>query len=397
MKKIINAIKTKNSIIIISSILFIAILFAIPTGFEKQYKNEIRIQGKIIDTDNSSLHQYGIVKQGEQNLIVEVITENKRKLLVKATNLVQGNMELDKVFSKGDKVLVILTKNKNGEISEWASVSDFWRLDIEIVLLLGFALLLIFFAGAIGIRALLSFIMTALSFWKLLIPAYLKGFNPIIVAILVISICTIMIQLLIGGWSKKTITAISGSLAGMGTILSILLVFAPKFRLHGAIQKFSETLLYSGFPNLDLTGILYASIFIGAMGAIMDLSMDIAAAQEEIVIHSPEISMKELIKSGMRVGKAVLGTMSTTLLFAYSSSYIPLLMIFMSQGVPIENAINLQYVAVEILYTMAGSIGLVLVTPATAVIGGFFMAFPNKIKTNKKNRKHSILYNTTNI
>lgn len=99
-----------------------------------------------------------------------------------------------------------------------------------------------------------------------------------------------------------------------------------------------------------------ASIFIGSSGAMMDLSVDIAAAVNEVVTKRPDLSRFEAMMSGMRVGRAAMGTMTTTLLLAYSGSYIALLMVFMAQGTPMINVFNYKYVASEVIHTIVGSL-----------------------------------------
>ena len=135
-------------------------------------------------------------------------------------------------------------------------------------------------------------------------------------------------------------------------------------------MSYSESLLYSGFAHLNLTQIFMASIFIGSSGAMMDLAVDITSAIHEVVLNCPEISKKDAIKSGMNVGRAAMGTMTTTLLFAYSGGYIALLMVFMAQGTPMLHILNYKYVAAEILHTVVGSFGLVTVAPFTAIVAG---------------------------
>jgi uncharacterized membrane protein len=103
----------------------------------------------------------------------------------------------------------------------------------------------------------------------------------------------------------------------------------------------------------------------------MDVAMDIAASQNELIEQKPDMSMSQLIKSGFHIAYPVLGTMTTTLLFAYSGSFAFTLMVFMSKGTPAIGIFNINFVAAEILQTMVGSFGLVLVAPATAVIGGY--------------------------
>lgn len=135
----------------------------------------------------------------------------------------------------------------------------------------------------------------------------------------------------------------------------------------------SESLLYSGYQDLDLTSIFMASIFIGASGAMMDLAVDITSAVWEVIGKKPDISAPEAILSGLRVGRAAMGTMTTTLLLAYSGGYISLLMVFMAQGTPVDHILNYKYVAAEVLDTVVGSFGLVTVAPFTALMAGLLL------------------------
>jgi len=161
------------------------------------------------------------------------------------------------------------------------------------------------------------------------------------------------------------------------------LCFTKPFRISGAVLPFSETLLYSGFAHLNLTRIFIAGVVLSASGAVMDLAMDISAAMSEIIRHHPEISRKELFFSGNNIGRAVIGTMTTTLLLAYSGGYLALLMLFMGQGIPEPNIFNMNYVAAEILHTVVGSFGLVLVAPITTIMGTLLYV-PRKKKSPSK-------------
>lgn len=149
----------------------------------------------------------------------------------------------------------------------------------------------------------------------------------------------------------------------------------------------SESLLYSGFQHLNLTAIFTSSIFIGASGAMMDLSVDITSAIQEVVEKKPDISWKEAAKSGMNVGRAAMGTMTTTLLLAYSGEYITLMMVFMAQGTPVDHILNYKYVAAEVLDTIAGSFGLVTVAPFTALVGGLFLTVRKEKKLDRNFRQ----------
>ena len=142
-------------------------------------------------------------------------------------------------------------------------------------------------------------------------------------------------------------------------------------------MAYSESLLYAGYRHLNLTQIFMASIFLGSSGAVMDLAVDITSAVHEVVEKKPDISRWEAVRSGMNVGRAAMGTMTTTLLLAYSGGYIALLMVFMAQGTPISHIFNYKYVAAEIIHTVIGSFGLVSVAPFTALCAGMMLAKPN--------------------
>lgn len=186
-------------------------------------------------------------------------------------------------------------------------------------------------------------------------------------------ILTVIIIFFVYGWDKRTVAATAGSLLGVLTTCVLGILFTDMFRIHGAVMPNAESLLYSGYQQLDLTSIFMSSIFIGASGAMMDLSVDITSAVWEVVQKKPDMGAREAMMSGIRVGRAAMGTMTTTLLLAYSGGYIALLMVFMAQGTPVDHILNYKYVAAEILDTVVGSFGLVTVAPFTAVVAGVLL------------------------
>jgi uncharacterized membrane protein len=202
-----------------------------------------------------------------------------------------------------------------------------------------------------------------------------------------------MIIALVFGFDRRCLTACTG--AGTGILLTCILgvICTSSFKIHGAVMPFSESLLYSGYENLNLTQIFMASIFIGSSGAMMDLVVDVTAAVHEVLIKRPDLSRLEAMKSGLHVGQAAMGTMSTTLLLAYSGSFIALLMVFMAQGTPLINIVNYRYVASEIIHTLVGSLGLVAAAPLTAFSSGLFLAHPKHIGAiRKKQERHASVH-----
>jgi uncharacterized membrane protein len=349
-------------------LLFCAALYFIPTGFEERLpRDTVQVEGRIATVDNSQMEQHGIVLSGSQGVEVEILEGKWKGQTIRTGNHFLGKMELDRVFEPGEHALMSISSN--GDVITWAHTSDHYRLRIEVVLVIIFALFLISYGGFFGFQAILSFFFTGLVLWKLMIPCMLKGVDPVLLSFVIVCILSAAILFLVAGLNRKAVVALMGAAAGLGVTALMTLYFIRPFRISGAVRPFAETLLYSGFANIDLTRIFIAGVVLSASGAVMDLAMDISAAMSEIVRHHPEISRKDLFFSGNAIGRSVIGTMTTTLLLAYSGGYLAMLMLFMGQGIPDANILNMNYVAAEILHTIVGSFGLVLVAPITTIMG----------------------------
>lgn len=377
MKMLFSKQKTVLLTTIIGLIL-IGILMAIPTGYEDVliYQGTERAIGKVIKTDNSAIISSGMVQSGEQSCTLEIENGIFKGRELTGVNFLSGSLEKDKIFKVGDRALLTISY-ENDNIKS-VVMSDHYRLNKEMILLAIFAVFLVIFAGKNGFQAILSFVITVLMIWKILVPCYLKGYSPVWVGIMITAILTAVIVFFVYGVDKRTVAATSGALLGVLTTCILGILFTDLFQIHGAIMPNAESLLYSGYQDLDLTAIFMSSIFIGASGAMMDLSVDITSAIAEVVAKKPDISRKDAIMSGMNVGRAAMGTMTTTLLLAYSGGYISLLMVFMAQGTPIDHILNYKYVAAEVLDTVVGSFGLVTVAPFTAVMAGVLLAGKGK-------------------
>lgn len=360
-----------DTIFILVVLTAIAALIYLPTGFEKTAQpNSVRAKAEILEVDNSLVRQFGLIQEGSQLCRIRVLNGAFKGYEGKAVNQLMGKLELDKVFTPGDKALAVIDVKEN-QVT-YVNLIDHYRIHLELILFLGFILVLVLFAGWTGVKAVLSFVLTVLMIWKILIPCFLKGYNPILISMLVVTALTAATLFLVSGMNRKSWVAFLGSLSGSALTCVLAILFGKNFKVHGAVLDFSESLLYSGYAYLNLTDIFIAGIFIASTGALMDLAMDISAAVHEIVEKKPDITKMEAIKSGFSIGRAVTGTMTTTLLLAYSGGYVALLMVFMAQGTPIVNILNLKYVAGEIMHTIVGSFGLVTVAPFTAILSGIF-------------------------
>ena len=367
-------------LIIAIGLILTAILIAIPTGYEDAliYQGMERAVGEVVAVDNSAIKSSGVIQSGEQSCTLLIQDGTFKGQEIEGVNFLSGSLEKDKIFKEGDKAFVAISHD-NGEIAS-VIISDHYRLDKEAILLAVFAVLLILVAGKNGFLAIFSFAITILTIWKILVPAYLNGYSPVWIGIGITVFLTAVITFFVFGFDRRTVTASLGALLGIFTTCILGMIFTDLFKINGAVMQDSESLLYSGFQHLNLTAIFMSSIFIGASGAMMDLSVDITSAIHEVVEKKPEIGWKEAARSGMNVGRAAMGTMTATLLLAYSGGYISLLMVFMAQGTPIDHILNYKYVSAEILDTIVGSIGLVTVAPFTALVAGILLTRKNYVK-----------------
>lgn len=363
---------------VVVCLLLIGLLIGLPTGYEDavQYQEAERCVAEVTAVDDSAVVDSGLVRSGEQRCTV-VFTNGKFKgQTATAINLLQGSLEQDKLFTVGDRAQVVVSCE--GDTILRVTMTDHYRLPGELLLAAVFVVFLVLFAGRTGVRAILSFALTVLAIWKLLVPMYLDGYNPIWAGLAINLLLTTLIIALVYGFDCRCASAVSGSFLGILVTCVLGVIFTDLFKIHGAVMAYSESLLYAGYQHLNLTQIFMASIFLGSSGAVMDLSVDITSAVHEVIEKKPDISPWEAVKSGLNVGRAAMGTMTTTLLLAYSGGYIALLMVFMAQGTPTEHIFNYKYVAAEIIHTVIGSFGLVSVAPFTAMCAGLLL--PRKPK-----------------
>ena len=351
-------------------IVLLALLWWIPTGFQKQiYVNSEGVKAKVVEVNNKGVYSTGMIQQGDQRCTIEILEGEHKGQQVEGMNLLTGKLEFDKMFKPGDEAWVLLELNSSNAVI-FANMVDYYRIDQQIFLIGLFVILIIAFSGFTGVRTLLSFSFALLSIVKILIPCLLKGIPPLLVALMVGNLLTVMTLLLVAGCNKKAYTAIISSMICSLMTCLLAVVFGDLFKMHGAVMDWSESLLYAGYQNLDLTAIFQAGIYLACSGAILDLSIDISAALDEVIKNNPSVSRANLIKSGLSIGKSVVGSQTTTLLLAYMGSYITILMVYMAQGTPLMSILNSQKVSSEILHTFVGCIGLVLVSPLTAIICG---------------------------
>ena len=357
--------KKRDWIFCLATLLLCGALYALPSPYAGDYAAIPRVQVEVLSVDNQGLEPLGIVNAGAQTCLVRVLEGAYQGLEATANNLQNAALDKDKLFSPGDRALAMIQPAADGAVR--ITLIDHYRLDVEGLLFGLFGLLLILFGGVSGCGALISLVLSVMLVWKALIPLMLAGYSPVWMALLLVVALTAMIDLLVAGFTRKALIAMLGSLQGTALTCALAVGFGTLLKLDGGSLPYVVPLIAQSTMTLDIRSLFFAMVFIANSGALMDLSMDIASACEELVLHKPEITRRELLRSGFSVGRSVIGTMTTTLMLAYSGSYLSMLMYFAGQGTPLVDIANLKYVASEVLTTLVGSFGLVTVAPFTAI------------------------------
>ncbi|MGN0854087.1 MAG: YibE/F family protein [Kiritimatiellia bacterium] len=326
------------------------------------------IRAEVVETDDSGVARHGLVEFGTQRLMVRLPDGT----VCAAANELRAQMELDKKFAVGDVALVAVPGKRTA--TDILVARDHWRLGWGLGLFAAFCVFLCAFGGWTGVKALFSFVFSGFAIWKLLIPLSLTGYPASLVAFLTVAVLTGVIMYLVAGMTRTGASAFTGAMLGVCASLGLAHLFGRVMHVNGATMPFAQQLLYSGYSWLNLQDVFFGAIVLASSGAVMDLAMDIAAGIAEVKRHNPALGFRELFRSGLRMGRAVVGTMTTTLLLAYSGGYLTLLMVFAAQGTPPLDFLNSTLVSAELVKTLVGSFGLVLVAPFTALMGAWIVA-----------------------
>lgn len=235
-----------------------------------------------------------------------------------------------------------------------------------------FILSMLLIGGLKGFKAFITLFLTVGVVICFLVPLLLKGYPPIPITIVSVAIITVLTLFIVSGINRKTCAGIIGTVLGT-LIAGILAMGVSNYTgLVGMGSEDMQALVYGSNGNfLNYRGILFSGVIIGALGAVMDVAISIASSMWEMEEINPEITNKQLIKSGMNIGKDIMGAMSNTLILAYVGSSLSLIMVFASFKLSFMEVINLDIVATEIIRSIAGSIGLVLSIPVTVLVSVF--------------------------
>lgn len=239
------------------------------------------------------------------------------------------------------------------------------------IILILLIVLLVLMTVVGGKRGLQSFLTLVLNFFTLFFILILIGakIDPIKVTFIGAMIISFFSLFFLNGFNKKTLS----SLISVILVIILVMLITYKMGINAQIQGFSNEQIdlvsfYSLYVQIDFSKIVICGILIGLLGAVIDVSISISSSMNEIYNSNTLITAHELFKSGMNIGKDILGTMTNTLFFAYISGFMTLMIYFKQLNYSLSTIMNAKVFCSEVFQSMCCGIGIILIIPITAFI-----------------------------
>lgn len=304
--------------------------------------------------------------RGEQLLLVTVRSGDYKDQQMQVYNYVGplygGPLKV------GDRATVLISTYSDGTVN--ATVYEFDRLLPLCIVLVLFIAAAVAVGGRTGVKSLVALAVTLVCLFGVLLPSLMKGANTLLMTFIVCAYVAVVSLTIVGGVRKKTVCAMLGAVAGTALALLFGLLAQGLTHIDGLRIDDVEPLLQlrqTGTP-IGLRGLLVGGIVISALGAVMDVTMGIASSLSEVHAANPELSRRELFRSGMNIGRDMVGTMTNTLILAFLGSGFTLILYLYSLGLSPRQLLSSAYVSLEVVSGVASSVGVILSIPLTALI-----------------------------
>lgn len=325
--------------------------------------------------------------RGSMDLEVKILSGRYKGEYASTTNYFSSLYNVR--VKEGEKVSVRIDTADDGTYQ--VSIYNYYRVPQMIGCVMAFVILLIAIGGKKGAKSVLGLAFTLLCILYVLLPLTLKGCPALLITILIVLVCNFLCFYLIDGWSGKTIVASVGSLCGV--ISGVIFAQIANALMHITTFQMDEAetlLLITSTTKLQLKDLFLCGILIACMGAVMDVGMSITSAIAELHEVNAGLTAKELFLSGMNIGKDAMGTMSNTLILAFAGNSFNMLLMIYSYGVSFQQLMNTDFVAIEVVRSIAGSMGIICTVPITAFIAAEFYGRKKK-EIHRKNVKQGRL------
>ncbi|MCL2560359.1 MAG: YibE/F family protein [Turicibacter sp.] len=324
--------------------------------------------GRVVEviTDETEIDETGL-RMGRQVLRVELLTGDQGGEVVEAQNtLFIGHSVHAEV---GDR-LVLYFEHFEGTDQYFVRVHSFERATAIYVIVLLFIGLLGAVFGKAGLRSAFGLVFSFVVIIFLLIPMIVGGAPPAMLTVGLALLIIVVSLISVMGFEKKTYVSIIGTTIGIGFYAIAYALISGALNISGANVPEMASLVVIGFnTNARLGELLFCGILIASLGAIMDVSVSIASVTAELSEANPDAGFKKLFRSGMKIGRDLIGSSSNTLILAFTGSFFIALILFRTNNFAYEMLINQVNIGIEVLRAISASVAMVLTAPATAVIG----------------------------
>ena len=364
---------------------------------------------ELVQNNELVINTYGkIIKAGEvKETVTGTVTEKIQEVTVEITegDYIGDEFTTNYILSydidgkilayeleEGNKVSVQIIEDGNGITT--ATVLDVVRANHIIVMAIIFLASVIIIGGRKGIKAVLGLLYTIVLIYFVMIRRIFNGDNAITNSIITVSLVILGTFIIIGDrLDKKVFTAAIGTVGGVLSAGIMALIFNNLAKLTGAGEDAIQLSINMTTINFNFRELLFAGILVSALGACMDVGMSIASSLDEIKMKTPDITWQELLKSGMNIGRDVIGTMTNTLILAYVGGSLTLILLFMACNMNIYEILNKETIAEQIISALAGSMGVVYTVPITSFVYSILnrdKVIYKKTSDNKVNGKRSL-------
>ena len=316
--------------------------------------------------DNTSLNEGG-ARVGSQDLLVRILSGPLRGETIEARNMLFP-IEQAVYAREGLRVLVYLEySNGAEETAYFARVQSYDRTIGLYIVIVCFIILLGLVFGKTGLRSAFSLIFTFVTIIFLLLPLIMRGAPPALVTILLALLIIVVSLISIMGFEKKTIISIAGSAIGILCYIIFYFVISATLHISGFNVEEADLLIVAGF-TIGVNELLFCSILIASLGALMDVAVSLASVTTELSEANKKATFKELFSSGMRIGRDIIGSSSNTLILAFTGTFFITLILFQLHNFHYIRMINRVDIAIEVLRAISASAAMIVCAPATALI-----------------------------
>lgn len=369
--------KREIYIVIVTILLSIGIIFASNSIFkggfveDKLNKNIEYYSGKVITVLQNSLQDDPYVDDvqiGLQKCKVKILDGPFEGQEHEISHNVS---RMYNIIAQEGMEVVLAIYEQDGQIED-INISSYKRSNVLIILTALFVLVTLIVGKFKGLKSLVSLMFTGTSIVYLMLPMIFKGVSPIIAAVIVVALSTAVTLTLISGFNKKTLVSVIGTLSGVILSAIIAFVFGKYANLSGITMEDAESMFYlAEYSDLKIQGIMFASIIIAALGAVMDVAVSLTSAIFELYEVNNKLSIADLIKSGMNIGTDMIGTMCNTLILAFAGGSLNTLILLFSASMNKVQLFNLDILGTEVIQALSGSIGIILTVPITVFVASY--------------------------